>query len=95
LIKLIGYNSFKQRSQPVHQLVESGTIFASTGALSNQGRVRGKDDTLLNTTISLATDLAIMELHKQEDDLWVIKRSIITYTHPIVHTHNKNTTITA
>ena len=52
----------------MHQLVESGTIFASTGALSNQGRVRGKDDTLLNTTISLATDLSIMELHKQEDD---------------------------
>jgi len=49
-------------------LVESGTIFASTGALSNKGRISSKDDALLNTTISLATDLAIVELHKQEDD---------------------------
>ena len=49
----------------MHQLIESGTIFSSTGALSNKGRVRGKDDALLNTTISLATDLAIVELHKK------------------------------
>ena len=47
----------------MEQLVESCSVLATTGALTNQRRVRGKDDSFSHPTIAFATDLAVAELH--------------------------------
>ena len=49
-------------TKPVEQLVKPGPVLPSTGALSNQRGVRGKDDSLLHSAVPLATYLTIVEL---------------------------------
>ena len=44
------------------KLVEPGSILASTGALSNERRVSGEDDSLSHSAIALPTDLSIAKL---------------------------------
>ena len=46
----------------MEQLVESCSVLATAGALTNQGRVRGKDDSFSHSTIAFATDFAVAEL---------------------------------
>lgn len=48
----------------MEDLVESGPVFPSAGALPNQRGVRGKDHTLSHTAIPLPTDLPIVELRE-------------------------------
>ncbi len=48
----------------MHQLVESGLVLSSHGALSNEGGVGGKDDSLTHPPVPLATDLPIVKLKR-------------------------------
>ena len=57
-----GYDSIKLLAHPVQQLFETRPVLPSRLALSNQRRVRGKDDTLLDTVVYVGWDLRILEL---------------------------------
>ena len=52
----------------MEDLVQPSAVLPSAGTLSNQGRVGRKDHALPDTTVPLATDLAVVELHEDRSD---------------------------
>ena len=61
------------------KLVETCSVLATIRALADQGRVSCKDDAFPDTSISLSTDLAIVELNN--------KRTLINTTSSTIDSH--------
>lgn len=58
-----GYHSIKVSSKPVYQLAKPGPVLASTGALSYQGGIGGKNDAFSNSSIGFSTNFPVLKLN--------------------------------